>query len=799
MTFLHDIRLALRALRRSPGFTAVTLLVLALGIAINTTMFSVVDAVVLRPLPFPAPEQLIAIGEGRADHARPVREESVSWLDFQDWRVQSRTVAAMAAHQTDAYVLGGGDRPEMVRGLAVSAGFFDVLGVPPALGRGFLAGEDQVGRNHVAVLSDRLWRRRFGADPAVVGRKITVDGESYTVVGVAPGGLHFPPDDPEDEMWTPLPHGALDDPTKRGDHWLKVTGRLAPGATLAQAHAELDAIHAGLARLYPSQVGRVMRTQGLKESMVKDVRAALLLLLVAVGFVLLIGCANVANLLLARATVRRREMAVRIALGASRGRILRHLLVESGLLGLAGGALGLGLAVWGLDLALALLPPGFPRPRAIGIDGRVLAFTGLLAIATGLAFGVVPAIGGPTVGDALRESGRTTARGRARAVLLVAEVALTFVLLLGAGLSLRSLARIGRVDPGFRPEGLLTATINLPSPAYRDPGARRDFYRRLLPRLQALPGADGAAVTCPLPFTDWSFHTSMVFPDRPPPPPGQGPTTAIDFVSPDYFRVMGIAPIAGRLFTAADEADGAPLVAIVSESLARQHWPGESPVGKRLIVGRGNKPREIVGVVADVRTMLDRPPGIDLYTPFAETAQPHLVIVLRGPAPSALVGSLRAAVEAVDPGQPLDDVKTMTERVSDSLQERRLSVLLLTVFGALAVLLAMVGIHGVMSYAVTQRTRELGIRMALGAHRPRILSMVLRQTVGLAALGLAAGLIPALLLARAMGSQLHGVSPTDPATCLGLGAALLAAATLASLLPALRATRVDPMLALRQE
>jgi putative ABC transport system permease protein len=613
--------------------------------------------------------------------------------------------------------------------------------------------------------------------------------------------MHFPPAELDDTLWTPIPHGPMDaDLTQRRHHWLNVTGRLAPGVPVAQAQAELDTIQARLARQYPGvEEGRAIRVKGLKDELLGDVRARLLLLLAAVAFVLLIGCANVANLLLARTTVRRQEMAVRKALGASRGRLVRQLLVESGLLGILGGALGLVIAVWGLDLLVTLMPANLPHPRAISVDGRVLAFTTLVALVTGLAFGIVPALAGSNVHQAVRQSIRTASHGRApaRAVLLVGEIALTFVLLIGAGLSLRSFTRVGRVDPGFQAGGVLSASITLPGTRYRDRAARRTFYRQLLPRLRDLPGAECAAVASPLPYSDTTYNVSLGFTDRPTPPPGRRPDAPVTFVSPDYFRLMGIPLVRGRLFDATDEVDDAPAVAIISESLARQHWPGGDPLGKQLVAG--GRPRTITGVVADIKTSLDHPGRAELYTPFAQAAESYLVALVRAPDPSALAEPLRAAVRDLDRGQPLGEIKTMKQRLHESLQQRRLSALLLGSFAGLALLLAMIGVYGVMSYAVTQRTRELGIRMALGAPGSEVVAMLLRHSLGLAALGLVAGLVPAFVLTRVMASQLYGISATDPTTCLGLAAALLGAATLASLLPALRAARLDPMLALRQE
>jgi predicted permease len=799
---VQDVRFALRGFRRNPGFTATTVLVLALGIGATTAVFSVVDAVVLRPLPFGAPGELVVVGEGTP--GRPGRG-TASWPGFRDWS-GARSFRGLAAYHSDSYVLTAEGEPELVQSTTATANLFDVLGASPALGRFFAAGEDQPGRNHVAVLSDRLWRRRFASDPRVVGRTLLLGGESYLVIGVAPAALRFPPGQFDAELWAPAPHGVLDanqhDRTMRA---LQVVGRLAPGVTEAGAQAELDALKARLDRDHPEQRGaRALTLTPLQSELVRDLRLALLTLLAAVGFVLLIACANVASLLLARGTARSREIAVRTALGAGRGRLVRQLLTESVLLALFGGALGVALAAAGLEALIPLLRPRLPQAQAIGLDARVLVFAAVVAGGTGIAFGLLPALSASraSVQQSLRQSSPTAAggRGRARGALLVAEIALAFVLCTAAGLMLRSFARVVAVHPGFEARGLLTAAIVLPPRRYPDEGARRQFYQQLLAKARALPGAQGAAVVLPAPYSASSINLDFTIADRPPPLPGTRYSSGTKIVSPDFFTVMGVPVLRGRAFAEADDRQGAPAVAIISESLAREHWPGQEPLGKRIQLGTFNRAwREIVGIVADVKPRLDAAGRPELYLPYGQTPMPLLVALVRAPQAAALSRPLGAEVRSLDPDLPLGEVATMEQRLADSVAQRRLGVILIGLFAALALGLALVGVHGVVSYTVIQRTRELGIRVALGARRGQVLGLVLGQGLRLAALGLAVGVVVALALTRVLRAQLYGVSPTDPATFLGFAALLLAVSALASLLPARRATRVDPMLTMRSE
>jgi putative ABC transport system permease protein len=811
----QDIRFAMRGFRRSPGFFAVAVAVLALGIGANTAIFSVVDAVVLRPLPYASPDQLVVVGLGGA-RGRPGRG-TASWPTFRDWRAQSRALELVAYHGGAANLTGAGV-PERLSLVASTANLFDLLGTPPVLGRGFAAGDDQPGRNRVVVLSDGLWRRRFGADPRVLGRVLTLDGAPYTVIGVAGPHFRFPPHRSANDIWVPVPQGDLDaNQQVRRFSFLQLVGRMAPGMTLAGAQAELEAAQARVLAQHPEDrdAGGLLTANDLQAELVgTSVRQALFTLLAAVGVVLLIACANVANLLLARGSERARELAVRAALGAGRARMVRQVLTESALLGIAGGALGVGLALWALDALLALVPATMPRPSAIAIDGRVLAFSAAAALVTSVLFGLVPALSAARadVHGALKQAGRTgiPGRGRLGGALLVGEIALSFLLLVGAGLALRSFARVTAVDPGFDPRGLLTASVSLPDARYGDRARIGTLFDQLLARARALPGVEGAALAMPLAYTGDSIHLPFVVlpgAGAAPGPAGRQRGIPSRFVSPEYFRLMGISLVAGRLLDPTDERAGAPAVAVVSESLARDLFRGGPALGRRLDVTDGFPGvRTIVGVVSDARNRLEEPRTPQLYLPFNQPTGPiplsarMLLVRTRGAAgPAAIVKPLQAELAALDAALPLGDVETMEQRLAGSLQQRRLSATLLALFAGLALVLAAAGIYGVTSYAVSQRTRELGVRMALGAQRARVLRMVLGQGLRVGLLGVGLGLGAALASTRLIASQLYGISPTDPPTFVALGGLLLLVTVAAALLPARRATQVDPMVALRAD
>jgi putative ABC transport system permease protein len=795
------MRFALRGLSRRPGFAAVAVLVLGLGIGANTAIFSVVDAVVVRPLPYANPDQLVVVGLGDQP-GRPFRG-TASWPTFRDWRDGSRALADLTAYHGESAALTGAGKPELVDAIATTANLFDLLGVKPALGRGFAAGEDRRGRNRVVVLSDGFWRRRFAADPAIVGRNITLGGVSHTVIGVTAAGFKFPPTEFGGELWVPTPFGVLDEaPLARNQSHLQMVGRLRPGITLRDAQADLRAVHAEVARRNPADGPLGLLTAApLHGDLIRNVRAPLFTLLVAVGFVLLIACANVANLLLARATVRRQELAVRAALGASHWQIVRLLLIESMILGIIGGTLGVGLAFWSLEGLLGLLPASLPRPRAISIDGRVLLFTAATALATSLLFGILPALAAARsdVQSRLNQGARTTTgRGRWTTVLLVAEVAISFLLLVGAGLTGRSFLRVAAANPGFDSGRLLTAEIHLPD---RYLGGQIDgFYRELVSRLDHLPGAEGAALVLPVPYSRSNINPDFGIPGRP--KPAQGRRAApLRFISAGYFQVMGIRLAGGRPLLPSDDIEGAQPVIVVSESFARAHFPGEAVVGRQIELG--GKLRQIVGVAQDVKPRLDAPGWAGMYVPFA---QPFLdiplrarTVVVRAPEPAALARSVPAAVAALDRLVPVREILTMDRRVSDTLQQRRLNTTLLGLFALLALVLAATGIYGVTSYAVNQRIPEMGLRMALGASSGRVLRLVLAQGLRRGLVGLAIGVAAAVALGRLLTSQLYGISPTDPLTFVALGGLLLAVTLISTLLPARRATRVDPMIALRSD
>ena len=807
----QDIRFALRGFRRNPGFAAVAVGVLALAIGANTAIFSVVDAVVFRPLPFADPDRLVVIGESTTP-GRPGRG-SGSWPNFRDWRAQSQQIEGMVAYHWVASSLSGSSAPELVQGIASTANLFDVLGVRLALGRGFARGEDEPGHNRVVVLTDGLWRRRFGADPGIVGQTIEMNSARYRVIGVAPPGFTFPPNEHAADLWVPVPHGNLDhDRETRSLRQLQVFGRLAPHATLRGARDELQAIKARLAEQYPetSQRFKVLTAAPMGPDLVKNVRTALLLLLFAVACVLLIACANVANLLLARATVRRHEMAVRAALGAGRIRLLRQLLVESTLLGTFGAACGVALAAWGLQYVVALLPDNVPRPNQVAIDARVLAFTIGTSLVTSVVFGLAPALAAGRIDlhEALKSAGRRATAGgprrrnRGQAWLLIAEVGLSFLLLVSAGLALRSFSRVTSVDPGFDPTGVLTAAIGLPD---RYEGDRIDaFYDQLLPRVRGLPGVEGAAFAVPVPYSASNINLRFTVPDRALPSGGDDWGASTRFVSPGYFGVMGIPLVLGRDFGSNDGRDGTLPVAVVNESFVREHWPDGEAIGKHIDINVGFPGvRQIVGVVRDVKPRLDAASRPELYLPFsqpnAQIPLSYRTILVRAPNPESLAKTLQSEVQRLDRALPLGEIQTMSQRVSESLGSRRLSALVLTLFGALALLLAAAGIYAVMSCNVVQRTRELGIRMALGAARGRVLGQVLGQVLRLSLVGLALGLAAAIALTRIMRSYLFGISATDPTTFASLGGVLILVALLAGWLPARRATRVDPMVALQAE
>jgi putative ABC transport system permease protein len=816
----QDIRYGVRVLLRRPGFTAAAVFVTALGLGASTAIFSVVSAVLLRPLPFDEADRLVYLTARDAQH----ESVSLSWPDFADWRAQSRAFERVAAYNRDSYNLTGDGAPERLQAAQVTADLFPVLRVEAARGRVFTEEEDKAGAGPVVLLSYGLWQRRFGGDAGLVGRQITLNGRGYTVVGVMPKEFAFPI---RTELWVPL--GPLYQPSwqNRNNHLgLSGVARLKPGATLEQARADLDTVAANLEKQYPdTNRGERASVTPLREIYVRDIRLALWTLAGAVLFVLAVACANVANLLLARGAARRGEMAVRSALGASRWRLARQMLVESLLLSLAGGAAGLLLAEWGVGLILSVRPDYIPRASEIGVDGGVLLFAAAVSLLTGVLFGLVPALQAskPDLQEALKEGARSTAwaRGTFRSALVITEVALTVVLLVGAGLLLRSFERLQRVDPGFTYQHLLKFNLTLSAQKYPDEQRQINFIREVLPKLGALPGVEGAAVSSGLPLGYNGWQTPFLIDGRPLPPSAQTPAMDVTAVSPGYFRTMGIPLLEGRDFAEEDDRrwlggkslqgldEGARAVAgvneiIVDEEFARRYWPNEDAVGQRVRFGASadSPALTVVGVVgrvkmAELRADSDRVQG---YLPYFQFPTRSLGIVVRSSRDTEqTAAAVRREVMSVDREQPLYSVRTLAEMRAATLAPETLNLSLLSVFAGLALALAAVGIYGVVAYTVAQRTHEIGVRMALGARGRDVLRMVVGRGMTLALVGVGAGLAGALLLTRVMQSLLFGVSATDPLTFAAVALLLAAVALLACVVPARRATKVDPMVALRYE
>jgi putative ABC transport system permease protein len=820
-TLWQDLRYAARMLRKRPGFTLIAVATLALGIGANTAIFSVVNAVLLRPLPYDEPERLVYLSE----HHPKFETMSISYPDFTDWRAQNHVFESIGVFNFRDYNLTGNGEPERLRTGQVSADLFSALRVSAVLGRLFTNEEDKPGAPAVVVLSHELWQRRFGGDPNILNQSMTLNGRPYTVIGVMPLDFRF---SPRTELWVPV--GQLSDwPSLkvRDDHpGLRAVARLKAGVTLEQARVELDAIAANLEQEYPDSNKNIgARIVPLLENYVRDVRSALWILLGAVGLVLLIACANVANLMLVRAATRQREMAVRLALGASRWRVVRQLLTESLLLAVAGGTLGLLIAQWGVDLILSFSADSIPRTGEIALDHRVLAFTLVTSVLTGIIFGLAPALqsGRTDVQEALKETSRSTTGGRhqLRQFLVVAEVSLTLVLLISAGLLIRSFYRLQQVNPGFVEEHALSFRVQLPVEKY--PGEQQwlSFYQQVMEKLRALPGVKEVSVTSRVPMDENDWQSGFRVVGEPPPPPGQGPSMEVSIVSPDYFRAMGIPLLRGRYFTEQDNRSnlseeklrnldlGQRLRAglktiIVDEEFARRHWPGQDPVGKQILWGRGpNDPQvTVVGVVGRVKLYSPNEPAgfVQGYFPLLEMPDNGMSFVIKTALdPEQIVAAARQQVQAVDANQPIYDIKTLTQRRAESIAPQRFNLLLLGLFAAVALVLAIVGIYGVMSYAVTQRTHEIGLRMALGAQSRDVLKLVVGQTMKLALVGVALGLLGAFALTRFMSVLLFGVTATDPITFAAVSVLLAGVALGASFVPALRAAKVDPMVALRYE
>ncbi len=805
----QDLRYGTRMLRRSPSFTAVAALALALGIGANTAIFSVINAVLLRPLPYKDTERIVAIKEWTVQGPAQVTP-----ANFLDWREQNKVFEEMAAVSTRrANLTGQGGEPQRINLAVTSANFFQVLGVQPLAGRAFLPTEEQAGHEPVVVVSDGLWKRHFGSDPNLVGKPLMIDGETYIVVGVMPAGVQYPQDT---ELWIPprrlVPEAEIDlgDITQvRGLGLLAVIARLKPGVTLREAQAEMDAVTSRLRAQYPETNGNRYNTViSLHESLIGDVRPMLLILLGAVGCVLLIACANVANLLLARASARQKEMAIRTALGAHRWRIVRQLLTESMLLALMSGTLGLLLAVWGVELLSNFAPASIPRIHEVGLDSWVLIFTLLVSIITGFVFGLVPAlqVSKTDLNESLKEGARgatSGARGtRFRSLLVVSEIALSLVLLIGAGLLLRSFIVLQAVEPGFEPRHVLTMRIAPSGENYREADQQRAFYEKIIERIKTLPGVQSVGAINTLPLGKGAVN-GYVIEGRPLLTPDKMPGANRRNISSDYFRAMNIPLLKGRTLTERDNAD-APGVVIINESLARRDFAGENPVGKRLGFGwRNGQPvwLEIVGVVGDVRSIeLNTEPTAEAYTPYLQNAVPEMSFVIRTAGdPTNLAPAVRHEVRLIDQNQPVSNVKTMERVVFEAVMQPRFNTLLLGIFAAVALLLAAAGIYGVMAYSVTMRTHEIGVRMALGARPWDVLKLVMGQGARLTLAGLLVGLLGAFAATRVLASVLFGISPTDPLVFIGVGLLLTGVALAATYIPARRAMKLNPLIALRYE
>jgi len=812
---LQDVRYGLRVLRRNPGFAATAILTLALGIGSTTAIFSVVDTVVFKPLPFPTASRLVRI---RSVFAASGDGGIASYPDFLDWRARNHAFDGMAVFRMDGFNLAGSGRPLHLQGAVVSAQLFSMLQATPALGRGFLPAEDQpaaAGGADPVILSYGLWQRAFGADASVLGRSIQLGDQLFTVVGVMPRAFQYPIQAEPVELWTTIAmdaHGGANAiAAQRGAHYLDVAGLLKPGVELQQAQAEMASISAALNKEYPENKPRTVRIVPEIQGLIGPLRAPLLVLLAAVGCVLLIVCVNVANLLLARATRRRKEMALRAALGAARGRVVRQLFTESVSLGLLGGGLGLVLALISNGLLVRIVPAQVPRLDSIAPDGRLLAFAFLISLAAGILFGLAPALRVSRVGlaAALNESGRGAGSGgkelsRMRGALVVSEVALAVVLLLSSGLLIRSFQRLTQVDPGFDRHNVLTLQLDLPA---GKPDAQLPvFFRDVVAQIGALPGVHSASAVASLPLTGENARSSIEVEGRPTPMASR-PSAAFNAIEPEYFRTLKIARAAGRDFTRRDDLKSTP-VAIVNRTLAQRFFPHQDPIGKHIRPGIANgygpeelPMREIVGVVGDVK---QGDPGTEsdpeVYVPLAQCPFGSMFIVVRTIAdPQSIVDPVRRQVASLDKTTPIYHVETLDQYFTQSVAAPRFVTLLLSGFAALALLLASVGIYGVISYIAVQRTHEIGIRMALGARKGEILRMVVGKGMLPALVGLAIGIAGALRLTRILSSFLYGVSSTDPLTFAAVPLILLSVALVACYIPARRAAKTDPMHSLRYE
>ncbi len=806
---MNDLRFAFRQLRKSPGFTLIALLTLSLGIGANSAIFSVVDAVLLRPLPFPKPAQLVAVWETNPQTAQPTQSRNeVAVADFLDWRARSTSFDGLSALYYTSLNLTGTNEPERIQSADVTSDLFQTLGVQPALGRAFAKEEESLGSPRVAIISHALWERRFGADPGIVGKSVLLSGNPTTVIGVMPRDFQLQfPTNMQVDIWIPLRLNAAR-LANRQSHYLYVVGRLKDGVSIREAQTGLSGIAAQLQTRYPeTNAGWGAKIISLHEQIVGNVQRYLYVLFAAVGIVLLIACANVANLLLVRAVARQREVGVRIALGASRARLIRQFLGESVVLSLLGGSLGLILARWSLDVLVALSPPEIPDLHHVGLHAPVLLWTFLICLATGILMGLVPAwqATNPEINETLKESGGRSVQGarhRSLHFFVMGEVALALVLLIGAGLMLRTVARLQQVNPGFNPRHVLTMAVALPRQKYPTGAEMNRFFEQLLARVKSLPGIEAAGGIDPLPFSNSNGTTGFVIEGGEQLASAERPEVEQRTVTGDYFATMRIPVLQGRVFTGQDRAE-TPRSVIVNEAFARRYWPHGSAVGKRLGFDDGPQQKwwEIVGVIGNVKHQrLDAETNPEVYFAEAQSPGSYISLVVRTSAePPSMISAVRAQIQALDPDQPVFEIMTMEQRIAAALAQSRFVMLLLSMFAGLAALLAAIGIYGVMVYVVAQRTREIGIRMALGAQRLDMLRMVLRQSLGVIVVGLALGLLAACAATRLLASLLYGVGANDLFTYASVVFLLGGTALLASYIPARRAMKVDPMEALRYE